>query len=252
MVMNRHAGPLGRVPDLSGRRKVISPRIHKLYFASGSASVQLAPTAVAKRVKPKALVLVGDDLTFRKGVKHNNNKMLNKALRKLFVSYISGFTLKIVYVKTNEAMLSEIESNSWDAVIYFGHGVTNAQKLAPGEAPYLSKESLAKSLKKANPKQVYLVGCRSGWTGLARSLSRQLKSTTVFGTFNDVDISWEQRGRKGKITKNELTLSEQFTEYRTGLKYVKGKKSKTREREMGDPIGSGADPLDFGNSPVVQ
>ena len=136
-------------------------------------------------------------------------------------------------------------------VIYFGHGVVNQMALAPQETgKRLSKADLESALQKAGAKKVYLFGCRAGWTGLARQLSKDLPGTTVFGTFDLLDVDWEQKKDPDGTFTNHFTFKEALTEYSSGTQSKDGKKTKNRRQEMGDPVRITDSPI--GEEPEVE
>src|SRR5262249_40534149 len=139
--------------------------------------------------------------------------------------------------KSAKEMKELIESDTWDVVAYFGHGVENQMALAPQEGGrILSKDDLVAALKKAHPSQVILLGCRAGETGLARQLSKEVPGTTVLGTFESLDVTWKQGQEKGGAFYNRLEPNQGFTEYKDGFQMENGKRSKRRRHERGDPI----------------
>jgi hypothetical protein len=133
--------------------------------------------------------------------------------------------------------------------VYFGHGVLTSQELMPGYGQTLGGESLkrdefAAALKKSNPKNVYMFGCRAGWTGHARALSKDLPGTSVSATFNELDVDWVQRGKGKTMTENKFIMKEGLTEYKDGFQMKDGKKTKKRRQEMSDLISTDGDLFD--------
>src|SRR5262249_13763457 len=155
-----------------------------------------------------------------------------------FAALVKDHDVTLEHVRSASQMKALIESGTWDVVVYLGHGVMTLRALDPGHEvnnPFLTMEDLASALKTAQAKRVHLDGCRAGSTGLARKLSEQLPGTVVYGTFDMLDVSWEQ-GVNKQGPYNVLKLNQPPTEYTNGKQTVNGIKTPQRPHEMGDPI----------------
>ena len=187
----------------------------------------------------KALIIVGaGQEQIKKGMPDPSDRAFDQAVLGMFESQTKGLDVTIKHVKSAAEMTRLIKSGSWQVVAYFGHGFEDTPALSPGfdHKPF-SKDELAAALKAAKPKNVFLLGCTAGLTGLARSLSKDLKDTSVSGTFEELDVNWEQGGKTpGKIDVNRMTPNQPFTEYRGGYQMENGNIAKQRRRERGDPI----------------
>ncbi len=252
--MKTRRGPMGcpcnsPVIDSGTLSRTASPQrgvtgAQMLWLAPGGPGSSQAQSAPAKA---KVLILVGGGQGYlKKGVRYNSNKYFDQAARKSLDQYTKGYDVVIEHVNSAKKMKELIESREWNKVIYFGHGVLNQMALAPdpsGNGKILKIDEFAKVLSKAKVKEVYLFGCRSGYTGLARNLSRKLKRT-VYGTFNDLDVEWVQKGgSSGKIDTNEFNFKESLTEYTNGFQTKDGKKTEQRREERNDPVNISNDPL---------
>ena len=187
----------------------------------------------------KGLIIVGagqEQLT--QNMQDPGDKAFDAAIKGMFGAQMKGLNVTIKHVKSAAEMTQLLKSGSWDAVAYFGHGVVNDQALAPsGHADKsLSRADLAAALRAANPKNVYLMGCTAGWTGLARNLSADLPGTSVFGTFDILDVTWQRGQDAGGNKVNRMTPNQPFTEYQGGFRTENGKKATQRPRERGDPL----------------
>ena len=210
--------------------------------------IYAAPKSVAKAVNTgsggKALIVVGtghDDL--KRGVRHSDDKHFNQAILDFFAPHTKGMNVTIKHVKSAKEMKQLIAGESWDLVAYFGHGVVNQMALEPQErGARLSKDELVSALKQAKPSRVILMGCKAGWTGLGRQISKELPGVTVGATFESLDVTWEQ-GRKDGQDYNRLTPSEEFTDYKDGFRIENGQKAKWRKREQVDKLDLEGDPL---------
>jgi hypothetical protein len=232
----------------------------------GPAGLRLVPQgsttptkqAQAAPAKATALIIVGaghDDI--RKGVRFKSNKYFKKAALHSFKKYTKSHDTKIVFVKSAPEMTKLLESQPWDVVIYFGHGYLLSRTLVPGFGQNssdsgISEAVLIQSLKKSKAKDVYLFGCRAGWTGLARSVSKSLPEVSVRATFTDLDADWiqsgVQKGKKTTLDKNEFKMREKLTEYKNGFQTENGIKTKKRKAEHQDPVGTDGD---FLSEPMV-
>lgn len=242
MALSRTPGPaggvLGRINKPGGPGSV-SPRPLGLEIRSPIfAAPRLAQVSPPKAASNKALIVIGDGHdSMKQGVRLKNDKYFDQAALTSFAAYTKGYTVTLVHVNSAADMKRVIEKGSWDVVIYFGHGVMNQMALAPKETgKRLSKEDLESALQTAGAKKVYLFGCRAGWTGLARQLSKSLPGATVFGTFGTLDVEWEQRKDADSTFTNQFIFKEGLTEFTSGAQTEGGKKTKTRRQEMGDPI----------------
>ncbi|MEE9615053.1 MAG: hypothetical protein V3W31_08945 [Thermodesulfobacteriota bacterium] len=196
----------------------------------------------------KDLIIIGNGQeSLRAGVRHRSNKYFNAAAQNTFRHFTKKRgDAKLKHVKSSKEMTSLIKGKSWDVVLYFGHGVVNRPELDPGfgaKKPTLKLNEFAAALKQANVKQVYLLGCQSGYTGLARALSKALPSVSVYGTFSDLDVKWIQHGKAGQIQENKFIITEKLIEYRNGFQMKNGKKAARRNAEINDPIVPHGDPL---------
>jgi hypothetical protein len=262
MTQARIPGPLGHSPN----NDVIETRSKGLSLRPGrrapegdrppgpvglyvwSAPIFAAPGAVAKVTNTgsggKALIVVGtghDDL--KKGVRYPDDKHFNQAILEFFAPHTKGLSVTIKHVTSAKEMRDLIANGSWDVVAYFGHGVVNQMALEPKErGARLSKDELVSALKQAKPSRVLLMGCKAGWTGLARQVSKELPGVTVSATFESLDVSWEQGSKDGKFY-NRLTPSEEFKDYKDGVYIENGQKAKWRRREQVDPLDTKGDPL---------
>lgn len=187
----------------------------------------------------KALIIIGaGQEQIKKGMPDPSDKAFDQAVSGMFESQTKGLDVTIKHVKSGAEITRLIKSGSWQVVAYFGHGFEDTPALSPGfdHKPF-SKDELAAALKAAKPKNVFLLGCTAGLTGLARGLSKDLKDTSVSGTFEELDVTWEQGGKTpGKIDVNRMTPNQPFTEYRGGFQMDNGKIATQRRRERGDPI----------------
>jgi RHS repeat-associated protein len=167
-----------------------------------------------------------------------SKEAFDKAVTGMFAQQTKGLRVTIKHVKSASEMTQLIRSGSWNTVAYFGHGFDNAEALDPGHnanAP-LSKDDLASALQAANPKNVFLMGCVAGWTGLSRHLSAALPNATVGGTFEALDVKWEQGEDDKKNKINRMTANQGFSEYQGGFYMKGGKKADERPRERSDPL----------------
>ena len=214
-----------------------------------NAPIFAAPGAVAKVTNTgsggKALIVVGtghDDL--KKNVRYPDDKHFNQAILDFFAPHTKGLTVTIKHVNSAKEMRDLIANGSWDVVAYFGHGVVNQMALEPKErGARLSKDDLVAALKQAKPNKVLLMGCKAGWTGLGRQISKEIPGVTVGATFESLDVSWEQGKPKNGDFYNRLTPSEDFTMYKDGFQLDQGQKAKWRKREQVDKLDPNGDPL---------
>ena len=215
-----------------------------------SAPIFAAPGAVAKVANTgsggRALIVVGtghDDL--KKDVRYPDDKHFNQAILDFFAPHTKGLTVTIKHVNSAKEMKRIVADGPWEVVAYFGHGVVNQMALEPKEGgARLSKDELVAALKQAKPSKVLLMGCKAGWTGLGRQISKEIPGVTVGATFESRDVSWEQGKPKDGDFYNRLTPSEDFTMYKDGFQLDKGQKAKKRRREQGDKIDMNSDPFD--------
>jgi hypothetical protein len=237
----RVPGTLGTSPGGVGGR-VPGPIGRTLWQKNST----LPEPAATKSSKPKALIVLGTGHDgIKKGVRLNSDKYFDKSARDSFAPYTKDHEVTLVHVDSAKEMRELIEGDTWNVVIYFGHGVENQMALAPKEGgKQLNEEELANALKKAQTKQVYLFGCKAGETGLARKLSKDVPGTTVHGTFGSLDVDWEQRMDPDKTFTNKFVFKEVLTEYKSGFQMKDGKKTKQRRQERGDRITIGDDPLE--------
>jgi hypothetical protein len=260
MAQSRRPGPLGMNPGLAkivtvssglashnGRRSTrgVNPPgpvgLHLSWVPLVGAPGAVVPSPTSG--KGQALIVVGTGHDgIKKGVRYSDDARFNQAILDLFAPHTAGLTVTLKHVKSAKEMKNLIESGTWEVVAYFGHGVENQMALAPQEGGrILSKAELVDALKKANPSRVILLGCRAGETGLARQLSKEVPGTTVLGTFESLDVTWEQGQEKGGNFYNRLKLNQGFTEYKDGFQMENGKKSRRRRHERGDPINLNGD-----------
>ena len=262
MTQARIPGPLGGTPE----GEAVEPRVIGPAMRPGrrppqgdrppgavglhvwSAPIFAAPGAVAKVTNTgsagKALIVVGtghDDL--KKDVRFPDDKHFNQAILDFFAPHTTGLNVTIKHVTSAKEMKQLIAGGTWDLVAYFGHGVVNQMALEPKErGARLSKDELVAALKQAKPSRVLLMGCKAGWTGLGRQISKELPGVTVSATFESLDVSWEQGSKDNKFY-NRLTPSEAFTDYKDGFHIENGQKAKWRRREQVDPLDPNGDPL---------
>jgi hypothetical protein len=191
--------------------------------------------------KPKALIVIGAGQDgIKKGVRFNSDDYFDKSARNSFAAYTADHDVTLRHVSTAQEMKDLIESDTWDVVIYFGHGVENQMALDPHErGKPLTEAELAQALKKAQTKNVFLFGCKAGETGLARKLSKDVPGITVAATFGVLEASWKQgQDRKGGTFTNEFDFKSPLTEYNGGFAVKGGRKMDKRPRERGDQIKS--------------
>jgi hypothetical protein len=196
--------------------------------------------------KPKALIIIGAGQDgIKKGVRFKGDDYFDKAAHNSFAAYTADHDVTLRHVSSAQEMKDLIESDTWDVVIYFGHGVENQMALDPHERGRpLTEADLAQALKKAQTKNVFLFGCKAGETGLARKLSKDVPGVTVAATFGTLEASWKQgQERKGGTFTNEFDFKSPLTEYNGGFAVKGGKKTDKRPRERGDKIQSTDDPL---------
>ena len=260
MALSRQPGPIGInlsfakiTTDGSGLAPHIGRRARRGASSPGPVGLHVAwvplvgaPGAVVPGTTPsngRALIVVGTGHdSVKKGVRYSDDAHFDQAIRDLFAPHTAGLTVTLKHVKSAKEMKELIESDTWEVVAYFGHGVENQMALAPQEGGrILSKDELAAALKKAHPSRVILLGCRAGETGLARQLTKDVPGTTVFGTFESLDVTWEQGQEKGGTFYNRLKLNQGFTEYKDGFQMENGKRSKRRRHERADPINLDGD-----------
>lgn len=205
-----------------------------------------APAPVAtKTSSPKALIIIGTGHDgIKKGVRLKSDTYFDKAAHTSFAPYTKGYDVTLKHVESAQEMKRLISGDKWDVVIYFGHGVENQMALAPRETgKILSKDELVEALKAAQTTQVYLFGCKAGYTGLARQLSKEIPGSKIFGTFGSLEVDWEQRKSPDGPLINKFNFKEPLTEYLGGFQTKDGEKEKQRRQEMKDPITLGGDPL---------
>ena len=211
----------------------------------------LPAKTATKSSRNKALIILGTGHdSIKKGVRLKSDQYFDKAALGSFAPYTKDHDVTLVHVNSAKEMKDLIEKDTWNVVIYFGHGVENQMALAPKEmGKILTEAELAKALQKSKTKRVYLFGCKSGATGLARKLSKDVPGATVNGTFGSLDVDWEQRKDKDGTITNRFIFKEPLTEYNDGFQTKNGVKTKQRRRERGDPISIGNDPL--GEEPLI-
>ncbi len=257
MTRARLPGPLGSIAADTGLDPESEPWIGETDSsthrgARGPVGLQLnLPVFAAPNLgktggaKSRALIVIGTGhASIKSGVRLKSDKYFDKAALTSFGPYTKGHSVTLRHVNSAAQMKKLIESDSWDVVIYFGHGVENQQALAPKEmGKTLSKDDLVAALKTAGSKKVYLFGCKAGYTGLARAVSKELGGANVYGTFGSLDVDWEQSKDPDGTFTNRFKFKEALTEYTGGFQTEKGKKTSTRKTEMDDPIGISDDPL---------
>lgn len=206
-----------------------------------------SPKTPASKAVGRALIVIGaghDDLA--DGVRYKGKKYFRQAALGVFDPYTKGHDVTLKFVTSAKDMTKLLEGDTWNVVLYFGHGVLNRQELMPGYGsggPSLKKDSFAAALKRSNAAKIYLFGCNAGFTGLARAVSKQLPSATVHGTFGELDVEWRQEGKGKRVTENKFVLKEPLVEFKGGFQTNNGAKTKQRRREIGDPISLDGDPL---------
>jgi hypothetical protein len=170
-----------------------------------------------------------------------SDAQLDQALLDATKDYTAGCTVTLKHVSSARQMTDLIAGGHWDVIVYLGHGVINAQELDPGHdaSALLTKGNLASALQKAKPTSVYLLGCSSGATGLARGLSKTLKGTSVYGETDILEVKWQSTPTKNG-TQNSVTWSEKPVEYVDGKLMQNGKPAARRPHEMNDPISTDA------------
>src|SRR5262245_43943115 len=88
-----------------------------------------APGAVVPGPAPstgKALIVVGTGHDgIKKGVRYSSDAHFDQAIRDLFAPHVAGLTVTLKHVKSAKEMKDLIESDTWEVVAYFGHGVEN-------------------------------------------------------------------------------------------------------------------------------
>ncbi len=211
---------------------------HYVAYATPDGSGGATTTA-----KKKALIIIGAGQEAIKAGR--DDKQFDEAAKSALAKYVKGYDVTLKHVRSAAETIKLLESGQWDTFIYFGHGVLNEKKLDPGHdaKALLTESDLISALKKAQPSKVYLLGCSSGETGLARSVAKQLPGTNVYGTFGLLDATWASgKSREGPYS--SMTFNQPFTEYTDGFQTENGKKTKQRRAERGDPINIGAAPLD--------
>lgn len=198
-----------------------------------------------------ALIVIGTGHDhIKEGVKFTSNHHFDKAAQTTFAPYLTKAKVTVKHVSSAKEMKQVIAGGTWDVVIYFGHGVENARALAPNETgTHLKEEELVAALRTAKVKRVVLAGCKSAATGLARSLSKQLPGTDVYGNAEGLDAEWVQEGdSNNNVTTNKFQFTQSFVRYKDGFQVdVKtGTKLTRRLAERGDPIVDDptASPLD--------
>ncbi len=216
-----------------------SPQGLNLYSYVQNNSLKFAdPTGL----EGTALIIIGaGQETIKQQIKAGggdpSDKALKEAVQGMFATQTKGMNVTVKFVSSAHEMAQLIRSGKWQAVAYFGHGVQNEKALDPGHGgDSLSKDELAEALKAANPKNVYLLGCVAGWTGLARDLSKELPNATVGASFEALDVDWQQGMDANKNRINRMSPNKPLTEYQGGFQMEKGKKAAQRRRERGDPI----------------
>lgn len=210
-----------------------------------------------KATKPKALIVLGDGHDhIKQGVRLRSDTYFDKAAEASFAPYTKDHAVTIVHVTSAQHMKQVIEGGTWNVVIYFGHGVENMAALAPKEkGAVLKKEDLVTALQAAKVHEVYFFGCKAGWTGLARAVSKSIPGAKVHGTFGSLDVEWEQSMDKNRNFTNKFTFKEPLTEYTGGFQTKDGKKVKQRRVELTDPRGPikpTNDPLGVGEDMIDQ
>jgi hypothetical protein len=172
-------------------------------------------------------------------VRLKGDDYFDKAARSSFAPYTTGHDVTIKHVQSAREMKQLIEGSTWDVVIYFGHGVENDKALAPQEGGRpLKKEELQAALKASGAKQVYLFGCKSAWTGLARDLSKELQGTSVYGTSESLDVDWVQSKDSNGTFTNKFVFKQPLKRYIGGnqVNVNDGSKLERREMEMNDRL----------------
>jgi hypothetical protein len=185
--------------------------------------------------KKTALIIVGGGQTDLKAGR--TDAQLDDVLRKEFEKYVKGYTVTLKHVSSAKAMTDLIAGSSWDAVIYFGHGVLgNEGMLNPaGDYGYLKPEDLIASLQRAKPGKVYILGCESARTGLARRVSKAVSGASVFGMVDDLDVTWKTT-KTDQGVDNSLSINAEPSEYVNGRYVVNGQTPARRPHEAGDPV----------------
>jgi hypothetical protein len=222
----------GCQPGHSGRQHI---------YADANGSAGQAPAK-----KMTALIIVGAG---QGGVKNGrSDAQLDKVLQQELGKYVTNYQITLKHVASAREMTDAITNGSWDAIFYFGHGVlTRDQMLAPSGThddpnAFLKPDDLIAALQRAKPGKVFLLGCESAQTGLARHVSKELKGASVYGmSKDDLDVTWETHN-DGKTTTDRLTLSEEPKEYVDGHYVVGGKTPDRRPPEMNDAIDSSGGP----------
>lgn len=239
-----HRGSVGRT-DLLGPASGEQPGpIGRTLWQKQSPGPSPAPTTKAARGRALIVIGTGHD-GIKKGVRRKGDDWFDKAALGSFGSFTTGLDVKLVHVDSADAMKAAIENGPWDVVVYFGHGVENQMALAPKEMGRVLKEpDLAAALKTGQAKKVYLFGCKSGMTGLARQLSKDVPGATVYGTFGSLDVEWEQRMDPDGTFTNKFNFKEPLTEYTGGFQTENGKKTAKRRQEMRDPISVDGNPFE--------
>jgi hypothetical protein len=191
--------------------------------------------------KKTALIIVGGG---QRDVEHGQSDAdLDQGLRQEFQKYLQGCAVTLRHVKSAEDMTKLIADSTWDVVIYFGHGVRGAgQLLAPGDGyGYLHPEDLIAALQRAKPSRVYLFGCDSAQTGLARRVSKELNDASVFGMTGDLDVEL-RTDHVNNTTKHTATFKQEPVEFVNGRYFVGGKAPDRRPHELSDPINADGGP----------
>lgn len=237
-----------RVPTADDSRGPVGLRV-----GPKSAGNKQPPQATAAKPTATALIIFGKgQMDMYEGVKIKNETQFKAGALDYFKDYTKGHKVEPVFVYSAEEMVEVIERQDWDVVIYLGHAYFLSKKLAPGYTENvntggLSEDRFAAALKKSSVRDVYMFGCRAGWTGLGRSLSKNLPGVNVGATFNDLDVDWKQTGtptRKGGNIVNKFTMHEKITQYKNGFQMENGVKTKKRKMELGDPLPMDGNPLD--------
>jgi hypothetical protein len=252
MAQSRIPGPVGLNqlnalnpgPHPTGGRAIPGPI--GLWFAPDDPTTSSGGGSGSASSKLKALIVIGAGQDgIKKGVRLSGDEYFDKSARNSFAAYTANHDVTLKHVTSAKEMKDLIESDTWDVVIYFGHGVENQMALDPHErGKPLTEAELAQALQKSQTKNVFLFGCKAGETGLARKLSKDVPGTSVFATFGSLEASWKQgQDRPGGPMTNEFDFKSPLTEYTGGFASKAGKKTDKRPRERNDPVKSTDDPF---------